>query len=614
MKRKEEAILRMIPIAVLGLLFLAYISGVISQGILNYREWERAGGMTGPVQIKAIDPSLFHCLGQIVTAQGFCIFLVLLLSLAALIAYLKLRRRHDGESIDSRGFLVSRSGLYGTAGWMSQREMREVLEVTPIEKARGIILGESAGKAVSLPVDTRLNRHIAVFGASGTMKSRAVIRNALFQDIKRGESVILTDPKGELYEDTAELFRQNGYEIRVFNLIHPEHSDAWNCMADLNGDTQQAQLVTNVIINNTGSVQGDHFWDNGEGNLLKAMILYIDQDPTLAPEEKNLPAVYRMLTNNSEKQLTALFDRLPSGHPARTAFFLFSQGSDTVKSGIILGLGTRLQVLQSDAVQGITSQSGIDLTAPARKKCAYFIILSDSENSMGFLSSLFFSFLLIKLPAYADDFCSGRCPVPVNLILDEFCNIGRIGGDPTGRDFTRSLSTVRSRDIRIMIAVQSMGQLQNRYPNGLWSEITGNADVQLMLGCSDMLTAEQFSLRSGLMSIQVDSTSTTRRALALTRMTPMYRETQSHGRRQLLTTDEVLRLGNDELLCVLRGYKMLKLRKLDYTQHPMAGRIRKDSLLNYQPARPVSANPRADPDQTEHTTRPVRRAEPPEDF
>lgn len=93
-----------------------------------------------------------------------------------------------------------------------------------------------------MPKDTRLNRHIAIFGASGTMKSRAIIRNALFQALKQQESVVITDPKGELYADTAELCRQNGYEVKVFNLVNPEHGDSWNCMSDLNGDTLMAQV------------------------------------------------------------------------------------------------------------------------------------------------------------------------------------------------------------------------------------------------------------------------------------------------------------------------------------------------------------------------------------
>lgn len=340
-----------------------------------------------------------------------------------------------------------------------------------------------------MPVNTRLNRHIAVFGASGTMKSRAIIRNALFQSIKRGESVVITDPKRELYADTSELFRENGYEVKVFNLVDPQHSDSWNCMSDLNGDTLMAQVLTNVIIGNTSSGKGDHFWDNGEGNLLKALILLVDQDRTRSSDEKNLPAVYQMLTRHTEKQLTALFEKLPMDHPARAPYNLFAQSSDTVKSGIVLGLGTRLQVLQDKAVQSITSRSDMDLTMPGKRKCAFFVVTSDQDSTMVFLSSLFFSLLFIKLTRYADGTPDGRCKIPVNFILDEFNNVGRIGGAEDGSDFARSLSVIRSRAIYVMIAVQSLGQLQNRYPNNLWAEIVGNLDIQLMLGCTDALTA-----------------------------------------------------------------------------------------------------------------------------
>ena len=133
-------------------------------------------------------------------------------------------------------------------------------------------------------------------------------------------------------------------------------------MSDLHGDTLMAQVLTNVIIGNTSSGKGDHFWDNGEGNLLKALILLVDQDPHRSSDEKHLTAVYQMLTQHSERQLTTIFEKLPLDHPARAPYNLFAQSSDTVKSGIILGLGTRLQVLQNQAVQRITSRSAVSYT------------------------------------------------------------------------------------------------------------------------------------------------------------------------------------------------------------------------------------------------------------
>ena len=455
--------------------------------------------------------------------------------------------------------------------------------MTTPAKAEGNILGEHKGQLVCLPKDTRLNRHTAIFGASGTMKSRAVIRNALFQAIKRGESVIISDPKSEMYNDTSQLFRNNGYEVKVFNLVDPTRSDTWNCMSDMGTDSLMAQMLTNIIIGNTNSGKSDHFWDNGELNLLKALVLYVALDSNRTEDQKNLAEVYLMITDKSDKDYADIYKDLPKDHPARSSLNLYIQASETVRQGIKQGLGTRLQVLQNKVVTRLISGNEIDLTAPGKRKCAYYIILSDQETSMAFLSSLFFSFMFIKLTRFADNSPGGHCPVPVNLVLDEFNNIGRIGGAPDGSDFARSLSVIRSRDIRVMIAVQSLGQLQNRYPNNLWAEIIGNCDIQLMLGCTDDVTANYFSARSGDLSIQVDSTMTTKQTVALAQVIPQYRETQGHGRRKLLTPDEVLRLPHNEMLVIIRGQNILKLTKFDYTRHPMSKEMIPVSIMDYQP-------------------------------
>ena len=568
---------------ILALVMLLYISGLISQIASNYAEWMSADGLTGNVTMKPPSWNPITCLGQAFTVRGLCSLLAILTIGGVIFLIYKLYDRFDGKKKDPRGFTTSDSGVYGTATFMTDKEMRNMLELTTPEKAEGIILGEYEGKTVCMPRDTRLNKHIAICGASGTMKSRAVIRNALFQCLKNDESVVICDAKSELYKDTSELFRSNGYEVKVFNLVSPANSDSWNCMSDLMGDTLLAQVLTNVIIGNTSSGKGDHFWDNGEGNLLKALVLYIDKDPTRTPSEKNLPAVYQLLTQNSENQLMTMFSRLPLDHPARAPFNLFAQSSDTVRSGIILGLGTRLQVMQNKAVQSITSRSDIDLTAPGKKKCAYYLILSDQDTTMAFLSSLFFSFLMIKLTRYADTCAGGRCPVPVNLILDEFNNIGKLGGAEDGSDFTRFLSVCRSREIRVMLAVQSLGQLQNRYPNNLWAEIIGNMDIQLMLGCTDEVSAKYFSNRCGEMSIEVNTTMTMRRTITIAQIIPQYRHVEGMGRRKLLTPDEVLRIPNEKMLCVVRGCNVLMLDKLDYTCHPYSKMIRQVSVYDYYP-------------------------------
>ena len=568
---------------ILALFMLLFVSGLIAQVANNYSEWMSADGLTGNVTMKPPNWNPFVCIGQAFTLRGlFCLLAIVTIGGVIFLIY-KLYDRFDGKKKDPRGFTTSDSGVYGTATFMTDKEMQKMLELTTPEKAEGVILGEYEGKTVCMPRDTKLNKHIAICGASGTMKSRAIIRNALFQALKNDESVVIADPKADLYRDTAEMFRANGYEVKVFNLVSPANSDSWNCMSDLGGDTLLAQVLTNVIIGNTSSGKGDHVWDNGEGNLLKALVLYVTLDPDKTPEDKNLPAVYRLLTQNSENELTKMFARLPMDHPAKAPFNLFAQSSETVRSGIILGLGTRLQVMQNKAVQSITSRSDIDLTAPGRKKCAYYLILSDQDTTMAFLSSLFFSFLMIKLTRYADTCKGGRCTVPVNLILDEFNNIGKLGGAADGSDFTRFLSVCRSRDIRVMLAVQSLGQLQNRYPNNLWAEIIGNMDIQLMLGCTDEVSAKYFSNRCGEMSIEVNTTMTMRRTITIAQIIPQYRHVEGMGRRKLLTPDEVLRIPNEQLLCIVRGCNVLMLNKLDYTRHPYSKMIREVSVYDYRP-------------------------------
>mgnify|MGYP000080378024 FL=1 len=607
--------------AILGLAALLYLGGLLGQLMENYAAWQSAGGMAGQATIASINWNPAACYRSVFSLSGLKGIGILLLVGGAVTAYVKLHDRFGGKNLDPRGFTLSKDGTYGTASWMDDKELKEVLEVKSLSQADSIILGERKGCAVCLPINTRLNRHIAVFGASGTMKSRGVIRPALFNIIKRGESAIITDSKAELYADTAELFRKNGYEVKVFNLVNPQHGDSWNCMSDLGGDTLLAQVLTNVIIGNTSEGKGDHFWDNGEGNLLKALILYVDLDRSRSPESKNLASVYQMLVQNSERQLTALFEKLPLDHPARAPYNLFAQASDTVRAGIVLGLGTRLQVLQNEAVRRIISRSEIDLTAPGRRKCAYFVILSDQDTTMAFLSSLFFSFLFIKLVRYADSTPEMRCAVPVNLILDEFNNIGKLGGAADGSDFTRTLSVIRSRRIYVMLAVQSLGQLQNRYPNNLWSEIIGNTDIQLMLGCTDDVSAEYFSARSGDMSIQINSTMTVRQTIAVAQVIPQYRQTQGQGKRRLLTPDEVLRLPNEELLVIIRGHNLLKLNKLDYTQLPMSKEIVRTSIMDYTPAGDFTSVPQPEPVQPPEEKQPAKKrrslyssAKPPTDF
>jgi type IV secretion system protein VirD4 len=123
------------------------------------------------------------------------------------------------------------------------------------------------------------------------------------------------------------------------------------------------------------------------------------------------------------------------------------------------------------------------------------------------------------------------------------------------------------------VIFQNLAQMQNRYPDNQWQEIIGNCDVQLFLGCTDVLTAKFISDRTGEVTIGVASKAKQLGTWRISDYTPEYRETSSVGKRKLLTMDEVLRLPVDKALVILRGQKVLKVDKYDYSLHPEAKKI-----------------------------------------
>ena len=250
-------------------------------------------------------------------------------------------------------------------------------------------------------------------------------------------------------------------------------------------------------------------------------------------------------------------------------YSLFKQASDTVRSGVIIGLGSRLQVFQSELIKKITTRDEIDLELPGQERCAYFLVTSDQDSTFDFLASLFLSFCFIKLVRYADKNCEGgKLPVPVHILGEELTACGTIP------DLSRRLSVIRSRNISMSCVFQNLAGLQNRYPLNLWQEILGNCDAQLFLGCTDSLTAEFISERTGLASVSVSSKSKQLGTWRISNYTPEYRETSGVGKRPVLTPDEVLRLPITQALVIIRGQKALKVEKMDYSKHPESSKLR----------------------------------------
>lgn len=480
----------------------------------------------------------------------------------------------NGEQ-DERNFKISAEGTYGTAGFMKKEEQVQVLKTEKnTERTEGIIFGKEldTGDIISLPVDSRLNRNIAVCGSQGSMKSRAFARVMALQCVRRGESMYITDPKSELYEDLCAYLKSEGYTVKQLNLIQLIHSDAWNCLAEID-EGELIDVFCDVVIRNTTD-KFDHFYDNVEMDLLKALCLYVYEE--YPPQQKTFPEAYKLLLNKSVEALDSIFERLPGNHPAKGPYQLFSK-AEKVKGNAVLGLGTRLQILQNKLVQQITSHTDIDLTLPGREKCAYFCITSDQDSTYDMLATLFTSFLSIKLVRFADRTEERRLPIPMNFILDEFPNIGVVP------DFKKKLATARSRSIGMSILYQNIPQLQNRYPDGQWEEILGGCDFSIFLGCNDMTTASYFSDRTGEITVAVSSIRKNYFTIRATDYVPEYSESSSVGKRQLLLPDEVLRYPLDQGLLIIRGQKVLRFRKMDYTEHVDAKKLRMEKVEAHIP-------------------------------
>lgn len=552
---REESAERKRLVIGLGVLFLlAIYAGGIFQQILT-----DAGNVS-------LNP--FRCLFEaLFSVTGWrCTFLVLLLFLA--FAGLILFRSEKGGlagTDEERNFSYSSLGTYGTAGYMKDSERTAVLhEDRDVRQVDGIILGLDLkrGNVLSLPKDSRLNRNIAVCGSQGSMKSRAFARNMILQCVRRGESMFVTDPKSELYEDMAAYLKAQGYTVRQWNLINLDNSDAWDCLGEIDGGGLIDTFVDVVIRNTTDKF--DHFYDNTEMDLLKALCLYVYHE--YEEKDRTFAEAYKLLINQSLEALDGIFDNLPTSHPAKGPYRLFSK-ADKVKGNAVLGLGTRLQIMQNERVQKITSYREFDLTLPGKERCAYFCITSDQDSTYDVLATLFVSFLCIKLVRFADRQESRKLPVPVHFILDEFPNIG------VAPDFKKKLATARSRDLGMSILYQNIPQLQNRYPDGQWEEILGGCDTSLFLGCNDMTTATYFSGRSGEVTVGMASIRKNLSSMRMSDYVPDYSETSSVGKRMLLLPDEVLRFPLDQALVIIRGQKVLKVRKFDYSRHPEAKKL-----------------------------------------
>ena len=496
---------------------------------------------------------------------------------------------------DERGFDILPEGTHGTSGFLTEREMREFLELNPAKDVAGMALGKFKRHPddsdryaiyVAHPMRPGDNNNLLCIGAPGSGKSRGFIIPFLIGCAQRGESVFVTDPKGELFEKLSPYFEEKGHYVRAVNFLDMEHSDGWNCLYGLDTETQLVQTVANTIISNTsGPKEADDFWSRAELNLLMALIHYVcnlkDANGKLLPiEERGIGNIYKMLASESIEEINRKLAELPPEHPARGPHGLFLKAKENLWGNIVIGLGNRLAIYQSRLVDAITRNHDVDLILPGKRPCAYFVIISAQDSAYRFLSSLFFSLAIPQLSDYARLHGeNGRLPTLVNFCLDEYCNIGYMDG------MADALNSIRGFNMSCEIVVQSLSQWQEKYPGKEWENQLGTFNQTLYMGCNDITSAEYISKKCGKVTINV----TNNQMPLMPLFAPVYSSTRSYSQtrsstaRDLMQPDEVLRLDYRKCIVLFQGHKPAMLYKLAPEEIPDYNTLKSRRVIDYIP-------------------------------
>ena len=404
---------------------------------------------------------------------------------------------------------------------------------------------------------------------SGAGKSASYSKPNAYQKLG---SYVFTDPKGELYDDTAGYLQRNGYDVKVLNLVNPKSSDGYNPLAHIESSLDVDVIASTIVKGqHKGESSSDPFWDNTAEMLLKALIYYLMA--TRPPEEQNLASCAELIRaaaadNNGGSMLKNLMSDLPPTHPARMNFKNVEVASDKTFSSILVSLQAQLGQFDSPDIAAVTSTNTIDFKDIGNKMTAVYVISSDTHKAYDFLLTIFFAQMIQQLYDLADKSPKGKLKVPTFFILDEFANIGQIP------DFDKKISTSRSRKISFSVILQNLDQLEAIYDKS-YETIMGNCDTHLFLGSNSTKTVEYFSKALGEKTISRESNSKNKDKDGHKSGSS---ESEQIMARALMTPDELRRMSMDYAIIYEKGLKPIKAKKLFYFKTNMAKEFEKFTL------------------------------------
>ena len=418
---------------------------------------------------------------------------------------------------------------------------------------------------VRLGLDTHKHRrslNVLVIGGSGAAKTRSFV---LPNILTANTNYVITDPKSEVLLATGGYLKEQGYDVRVLNLVNLEQSDGYNPFCYLRDEKDVLKLVNNLIQSTTpkGSHESDPFWTKAETALLQAIILMLFQE---APEyEQNFSMVMRVLEYAEVREedeghvspLDLLFESIERRKPDSVAvrqYKVFKLAAGKTAKSILVSTAVRLAPFNLPQIQALTEHDDMDLYTLGEKKVALYAVIPDNDNTFNFLVSLLYAQAFQALYYSADQIHHGPLPRHVRFVLDEFAAMPLPG-------FTRELATMRSRSISASVIIQNMAQIKELYKDS-WETIPGNCDTILYLGGNESSTHKYVSEMLGKATIDTKTHGQTKGKSG------SYSTNFQMSGRELLTPDEVRKLDNRYALLFIRGASPVMDEKYDLMHHP----------------------------------------------
>lgn len=450
---------------------------------------------------------------------------------------------------------------HGSAKWGSVQELNK--KYSDKDPARNVILTKHLCMSLNGRQHMRNLLQIVV-GGSGAGKTRFVVKPNL---LLANASFICTDPKGELVRAVAPFLLQQGYVVKVFDLIEPSHSDSYNPFRYIRKDSDVFRLISNFIQNTTpkNATQNDPFWEKSEIALDAALMLYLIHEAP--PYEQTMEMMLTMIEYGGAKEddddyqsaLDLLFEALEEEQPDHIAvrqYHIFKQAAGKTAKSILVSAAVRLASFTLREIQSITDEDTLELSKLGERKQAVFCVIPDSnDNSLNFLVGLLYTQAFQELYYQADKVHMGGLPVPVRLMFDEFSNVALPDG------YARLQATMRSRNIMATIILQNISQLKALFKDD-WEGIIGNADAMIYLGGNEQSTHKYISEQLGKETISTKSSSQSKG-----RNGSYSQSTQLTGR-ELMTPDEVRLLDNKNAIVIIRGERPVIDEKYDLMKHP----------------------------------------------